>query len=174
MIRRMFTIFGVAALALVEAAVFATFPGPVPLIHFSLIVIVNLVTSFRVGTAWASAFAAGLMLDVIMPWPAGCGTLAMLMTVALSVPLSTRVLTHVSVASVVGLNAAVFIVFQAVAALYRASADLVAGQGFRIWPVAGFVPLLSALAIQLSLCVVWQVFARRAHRAIVSSFLILR
>lgn len=174
MIRRLLLVGGVILLAVCEASVFAILPWPWPMLRFSLIAITNLITSFRLGLAWAAAVGAGLALDVLMPWPLGCGTVGMLAVVAVLTPLSTRVLTHVSLASLIGISAVAFVVFNLTVAIVRALADLVESGHFLIWPAGGFWLFGLALLAQTALAALWQIVARKAHRSLVSSFLVLR
>ncbi len=174
MLKRFFMVCGVAGLAVLEAAALAILPWPMPMLRFSLIAVTNLVTSFRIGLAWSAAFAAGLVLDLLMPWPPGCGTLGMLAVVAVLTPLTTRVLTHISLPSLVGINVIAFAVFNLTATAVRSASDLLESGHPHFWPAGGFWLFGLALLTQTALAALWQVVARKVHRSLVSSFLVLR
>jgi hypothetical protein len=130
-----------------------------PVLAFSLWLLMDV----RLSYAVTAAVAAGLVAESVSSMPAGLITISLLIAVFVSWLLLTHVFTNQSFAAALGLQAAAFVIWQAVWLAFKAARLVVFG-----WSLgdAGVLPgwdkLLVALIAQLVVAAVIIVLARRS------------
>lgn len=132
-----------------QAAFFSALPAPFSSLDLSLIAVIGLVASFRPNFAYVAAASGGLARDLVTSAPVGSHVVMAVLTAAILIMLFERVITNLSFISFAALNAAGFLICQALhAALCIMTAATTGGGNF--WSVDGALSLAAALTVQVS------------------------
>lgn len=131
-----------------QAAFFSALPAPFSGLDLSLIAVIGLVASFRPNFAYVAAASGGLARDLVTSAPIGSHVVMAVLTAAILIMLFERVITNLSLISFAALNAAGFLICQALHAALRIMTAVTTGGNF--WSVDGALSLAAALAVQVS------------------------
>lgn len=167
--RTAFAVIAAVVLALVQVGFVTALPAPASAVRLPLILVVALITSFRMTDAYVAAVTAGLVMDSMSSLPFGSNTFILTATCAVTALLFTRVFTHHSRRGNLALHLGAF----ALAAATRALALMARGSfsGLPLlpervnpwWSDAGsamLVQLLTVVCAMLALALARRAFGR--------------
>lgn len=138
------------AIGILQASFVAALPYPASSVDLPLILAVTLVTNFRLTEAFIAAAASGLAMDILSSLPFGVNAALMLVLVAVTVGLFTRIFTQHTWLGTLGINVAVYALSQAsLVALRAVRATFIGFTAFPPMEAALVGAALSAVAVQL-------------------------